>query len=65
MEHPPSSTDLAPNNLWLFPNIKSALKGRRFQDSEDIQKRLLMALISVLQEEFQKCFQGWQATLLG
>jgi hypothetical protein len=38
MEYPPSSPHLAPNGLWLFPQIKSALKGRRFQDSEDIQK---------------------------
>jgi hypothetical protein len=27
MEHPPSSSDLAPKNFWLFPEIKSALKG--------------------------------------
>jgi transposase len=38
MEHSPCSPDLAPNGFWLFPKIKSALKGRRFQDTEDIQK---------------------------
>jgi histone-lysine N-methyltransferase SETMAR len=38
MKHPPYSPDLSPNNLWLFPKIKSALKGRGFQDTEDIQK---------------------------
>jgi histone-lysine N-methyltransferase SETMAR len=37
MEHPPSSPDLAPNDLWLFTEIKSVLKGRIFQDTEDIQ----------------------------
>jgi len=37
MEHPPSSPDLAPNDFWLFPKIKSALKGRRFQDIENIK----------------------------
>jgi hypothetical protein len=26
MEHPPYSPDLAPNDFWLFPIIKSALK---------------------------------------
>jgi hypothetical protein len=36
MEHPPCSLDLAPNDFWLFPKIKCALKGRRFQDIEDI-----------------------------
>jgi hypothetical protein len=37
MEHPLHSPDLAPNDFWLFPKMKSALKGRRFQDTEDIQ----------------------------
>jgi transposase len=27
MEHPSYASDLAPNGLWLFPEIKSALKG--------------------------------------
>jgi hypothetical protein len=29
---------LALNDLWLFPKLKSALKGERFQGIEDIQK---------------------------
>jgi hypothetical protein len=39
MEHSPCSPGLAPNDFWLFPEIKYALKGRRFQDIGDIQKR--------------------------
>jgi hypothetical protein len=27
---PPYSQDLAPCDFWLFPNLKSPLKGRRF-----------------------------------
>jgi hypothetical protein len=38
MEHPSCSPDLATNDFWLIPKIKSALKGRRFQDAEDIKK---------------------------
>jgi len=38
MEHSTYSLHLAPNDFWLFPKIKSALKGRRFQDTENIQK---------------------------
>jgi hypothetical protein len=38
MEHPPFSPDLALNDFWLFSKIKSALKGWRFQDIEDITK---------------------------
>jgi hypothetical protein len=38
MGHPYYSPDLAPNDFWLFPKIRSALKGRRFQDNKDVQK---------------------------
>jgi hypothetical protein len=31
VEHPSFPSDLAPNDFWLFPEIKSALKGRRLQ----------------------------------
>jgi hypothetical protein len=30
---------LAPNNLWLFVKLESAVTGRKFQDTEDIQKK--------------------------
>jgi hypothetical protein len=38
IEHTPFSPDMALNDFWLFPKIKFALKGWRFQDIEDIQK---------------------------
>jgi transposase len=31
LEHPPYSPDLAPCDFFLFPKIKSALKGTRFE----------------------------------
>jgi len=30
---------LASNDFWLFPKIKPALNGQRFQDIEDSQKK--------------------------
>jgi len=48
-QHPPSSLDLAANDLWLFTEIKSALKGRRFQIIKDIKK-----VTTILQQQFQK-----------
>jgi hypothetical protein len=39
MEDPPCSPDLAPNDFFLFPEIKFALKRRKFQNIEDIQKK--------------------------
>jgi hypothetical protein len=39
MEHPLCSPDLSPNDFWLIPKTKCALKGWRFQDIEDIKRR--------------------------
>jgi hypothetical protein len=48
------------DDFSLCPKIKSALKGQRFQDIEDIQKNLMKALEAIPQQEYQKCFQQWQ-----
>jgi hypothetical protein len=36
MDLPSYSPDLAPADFWLFPKLKSVLKGKRFSDVEDI-----------------------------
>jgi hypothetical protein len=38
-KHPPCYPGLAPSDFLLFPKIYSALKVRRFQDGEDIEKK--------------------------
>jgi histone-lysine N-methyltransferase SETMAR len=53
MDHPPYSPDLAPAHFWLFPKLKSVLKGKRFSDVQDINKSsvkifLFMILKAVL-----------------
>ena len=35
---PPNSPDLAPGDFWLFPKLKSPLKGKRFQTVHEIQE---------------------------
>jgi hypothetical protein len=37
MDHPLYSLDLAPPDFWLFPELKSVLKGKRSSDIEDIK----------------------------
>jgi hypothetical protein len=61
IERPPYSPHLALNDFWLFTEIKFALKGPRFQDTEDIQnicdngtERYFTAGIQ------KKTFQQWQ-----
>ena len=38
---PPYSPDLVPCDFWLFPKLKSPLKGKRFQTVDEIQKTQL------------------------
>ena len=37
LEHPVYSPDLAPSDSFLFPKIKKILKGRHFDDNDDIR----------------------------
>jgi hypothetical protein len=55
--HPPYSPDLAPCDFWLFPKLKTALKGHRFSEIADIQGHATTILQSIPEEEFQKCFE--------
>jgi hypothetical protein len=55
--HPPYSPDLAPCDFFLLPKIKMTLKGRRFNDVEEIKAESQAALDAVQKEKFQKCFQ--------
>ena len=36
LEHPSYSPDLAPSDFFLFPEMKRQLKGRRFEDRNEI-----------------------------
>jgi len=58
-EHPAYSPELAPSDFFLFPNIKEILKGRHFDDTEDIRSNTSAALKAIPQNQFQNCFEGW------
>jgi len=57
---PPYSPDLAPADFFLFPKLKSTLKGRRFNTFDEIQKNSTKELFAIPKEAFQKVFQSWQ-----
>ena len=59
LEHPARSSDLAPNDFFLFPKIKEILKGRNFDDIDDIRSNTTAALKAIPQNQFQNCFEGW------
>jgi histone-lysine N-methyltransferase SETMAR len=56
LEHPPYSPDLAPADHFVFPRLKSALKGRGFCDVTDV-KNATEELKRISQNGFQECFQ--------
>ena len=59
LEHPAYSPDLAPSDFFLFPKIKEILKGRYFNDLDDIRSNTMANLKAISQNQFQNCFEGW------
>jgi len=59
LEHPAYSPDLAPSGFFLSPKIKEILKGRHFDDIDDIRSNTTAALKAVPQNHCQNCFEGW------
>jgi len=56
LEHAPYSPDLAPCDFFLFPKIKSALKGTRFESMEKVKRKSAELLNALTKEDFQHCF---------
>nr|CAD45367.1 transposase [Bythograea thermydron] len=42
--HPSYSPDLAPNDYFLFRQLKSSLRGRRFDDNDEVKEAVMMWL---------------------
>jgi len=52
LEHPAYSPDLASNDFFLFLKIKEILKGRHFDDIDDIRSNTTAALKTISQNQF-------------
>ena len=44
---PPCSPELVPCDFWLFPKLKSPLKGKRFQTIDEIQENTTGQLMTI------------------
>jgi hypothetical protein len=53
--HPPYSPDLAPCDFFLFPRLKSTLKGKQFQDIVEIQLHMKRQLQAIPKQAYQTC----------
>jgi hypothetical protein len=58
--HPPYSPDLAPCDFFLFPRLKSTLKGKRFQDIAEIQLNTTRQLQAIAKQAYQTCTENWK-----
>ncbi|XP_071558193.1 histone-lysine N-methyltransferase SETMAR-like [Temnothorax nylanderi] len=63
LEHPPYSPDLDPNDFWLFPKLKSAIKGKRYNNIHDMEQALTVALETISKEQYKDCFENFSNRL--
>ena len=57
LRQPPYSSDIAPYDFWMFPKLKMALKGNRFDDIETIQSNATRELKAIPKSAFGDCFK--------
>jgi transposase len=60
LEHPIYSPDLAPCYFYLFPKIKSVLKGTHFVSAESVKAKTTEVLNSLTEHDLRNCFEHWQ-----
>ena len=58
--HPPCPPDLAAADFFLVPKLKTTLKGRLFQATEEIQENATRELRAIIESVFQEAFQQWK-----
>ena len=59
MTHPAYSPDLAPCDIFLFPNVKNRMRGHRFPSPEDAVAAYNKELSAMSENEWCGCFQKW------
>ena len=54
MDYPPYSPDLSPCDYFLFPKLKTAMKGAFYDDILTIQSAVTQVLKNIPKTEFKK-----------
>ena len=60
LRQPSYSPDIAPCDFFMFPKMKMALKGKRFDDIETIQSNATRELKAIPKSAFEDCFKMWK-----
>ena len=55
--NPPYSPDLAPCDFKMCPRLKEKLRGRRFEDLEEMKEALTEALVTFTLEDYLRAFK--------
>jgi hypothetical protein len=58
LSHPPYSRDLVPADFFLFPKLKTAMKGMKFEALSSIQQTVTMELKAIREEAFAQTFDS-------
>ena len=59
LSHPPYSPDLAPMDFRAFPEVKSNLRGRKFDSAEDVMAETLKIVSSFDKQFYTDTYNQW------
>lgn len=59
LDHPPYSPDLAPMDFRIFPVVKSALKGQRFDSFLELQYAVHRVVATFDSQWYRDMFDKW------
>jgi len=57
LEYPPYSPDLAQCEFFIFPKIKSSLKGTKFKSIDAVKTKAMKLINKLSEDNLQHCFQ--------
>jgi hypothetical protein len=50
----------APYDFYLFPKLKSRVKGCHFQILDSVQKAVTIVIKTLAEADFQSCYEAWK-----
>ena len=59
MNHSPYSPELAPKDFFLFPYVKTKMRGQHSSTPEEPVDAFRMHVLEIPQSEGQKCCDNW------
>jgi len=60
LPHPPYSPDIASCDFFLFPKMKSHLKGTHHGGIQEVKEAVTAVPNGLTSEDYQGCFQSWE-----